>query len=654
VSRRGPQARVERRRHRGSGGQAVVVVALAGVALMTIAGLAIDGGYEAGRYRQAQNGADAGALAGARVIYENNGTLSGSSACSTATTAVQKNVPTATCTAKSYTAYGPAGPAGFHGYGALATVDAEQNVTVALSVYDLKSHVGLNEATGDTIASPGYKASGSVDLASLQASDTLLGLPVASGNATLFGCSSSATGPGTSQRVPSPGTTCAQSSLALTLGGLINVNTSLNLSVTPNPGLLQESASSRVPTSGFPQQRGLSRIVSVVNSQNHVSVNTNDGTTTTTVGALGGSTTGVRSTSSLADISATIAGTAITVKALQVTAQATYNPRSGFQTSSSCVLASATGSAVLKVGTADITINSDCTYTPITIAGVLTVGPKITGPTCVTDAYGTKCSIDVCALDITVASASLLSGILSTEVCLGKATAISDFTPVTKTAGVVTTGEIDTNTFFMRVAGTMLTQPTATAGAVPRQITDVSTAVFAGSPNAVNYYATQQSGGAGYCSANSYGPLVPGCNYVVYGNTVDDNPWADQKLSCAAGSKCWHGQLTSSSYHAVSDGTDSSKYVTPASGTGSGPSTYVSGGKYVLLPVISPYGWVMQYGLFQSTGTTGVYTLVVDPTTSTSAPLAQSQSTGDWISSAEGAVATKLVDPSYFTTAGWS
>jgi hypothetical protein len=206
----------------------------------------------------------------------------------------------------------------------------------------------------------------------------------------------------------------------------------------------------------------------------------------------------------------------------------------------------------------------------------------------------------------------------------------------------------------MRVVGNMVTQPTASAGAVPRQVTDVSTAVFSGSPYAVNYYATQQSGGAGYCSANSYGPLVPGCNYAVYGNSVDDNPWADQQLNCSAGSKCWHGQLASTSYHAVSDGTDTSKYVTPASGTGSGPSAYLSGGKYVLLPVISPYGWVMQYGLFQSTGTAGTYTLVVDPTTSTTAPLAQSQSTGDWISSAEGAVATKLVDPSYFTTAGWS
>jgi hypothetical protein len=632
----------------------VVFVALAGVALMTMAGLALDGGYAAGRYRQAQNGADAGALAGARVIYENNATLSGSSVCSTAQSVVQKNVPTATCTAKSYTSYGPAGPAGFHGYGALATVDASQNVTVGISLYNLTSHVGLNEATGDTIASPAYQASGSVDLASLQASDTLLGVPVASGNATLFGCSSSATGPGTSQRVPSPGTTCTQSSLALTLGGLINVDAAMNLSVSPNPGLLQESASSRVPTSGFPQQRGLSRIVSVNHSQNLVSLVNNDGTTSTTVGSLGGSTTGVLSTSSLANVSATVAGTSITAKALQVTAQASYNPKTGFNTTASCVLAAGAVTPVLKVGTVTIPINPDCTYTPISLAGVLTVGPKITGPTCVTDAYGTKCSIDVCALDINVLSGSLLSGILSTEVCLGKATAIADFTPVTKTAGVVTTGEIDTNTFLMRLAGALTTKPTATAGAIPRQVTDVSTAVFSGSPYAVNYYATQQSGGASYCSANSYGPLVPGCNYVVYGTSVDDNPWADQQLLCSPGSKCWHGQLSSTSYHAVSDGTDISKYVTPASGTGSGPSAYVSGGKYVLLPVISPYGWVLQYGLFQPTADATIYTLAVDPTTSTTSPLAQSETTGDWISSDEGAVATKVVDPSYFNTTGWS
>ncbi|HEY0409439.1 MAG TPA: pilus assembly protein TadG-related protein, partial [Candidatus Dormibacteraeota bacterium] len=47
----------------------MVFVALSGVALMGIVGVALDGGMEAANYRGAQNAADAGALAAARLIF---------------------------------------------------------------------------------------------------------------------------------------------------------------------------------------------------------------------------------------------------------------------------------------------------------------------------------------------------------------------------------------------------------------------------------------------------------------------------------------------------------------------------------------------------------------------------------------------------------
>jgi len=50
-------------------GQVLVIVAVMGLGLLVIAGLAIDGGIEQGRYRQAQNAADAGALAAARLAF---------------------------------------------------------------------------------------------------------------------------------------------------------------------------------------------------------------------------------------------------------------------------------------------------------------------------------------------------------------------------------------------------------------------------------------------------------------------------------------------------------------------------------------------------------------------------------------------------------
>ena len=59
------------RLHRREGGQSAVVLALGGVTLVALAGLALDGGMAVGAYRHAQNAADAGALAAARQIYLN-------------------------------------------------------------------------------------------------------------------------------------------------------------------------------------------------------------------------------------------------------------------------------------------------------------------------------------------------------------------------------------------------------------------------------------------------------------------------------------------------------------------------------------------------------------------------------------------------------
>jgi len=52
------------------GGQSLVFVVLAIIALIAMAGLIIDGGYAYAMRRQAQNAADAGALAGARALAE--------------------------------------------------------------------------------------------------------------------------------------------------------------------------------------------------------------------------------------------------------------------------------------------------------------------------------------------------------------------------------------------------------------------------------------------------------------------------------------------------------------------------------------------------------------------------------------------------------
>jgi hypothetical protein len=666
VTRRDPRPGVRRPGRTGSRGQSIVMVALAGVALMGMTGLALDGGYEAGKYRAAQNAADAGALAAARAVYESNAGDSTSTLCSTtpappslpsgiAPLEVVHNHATPSCIVKKLTTYAPAGPDGLHSYAALATVDSDTNVAVPpLSVADVKAHVGVNETTGDVVVNPTPTASGSVDLVGLQASDTILGIPIASGNGALFTCSSSASGYGTSQTTPAGGGTCPTSSLSVTLAGVVNVNAALSLSMNV-PGLLQQSSSSHVWSTGVPQQRGFSRMVNGTLSQlGVVNVATTDGTTISVAGSLGGATTGVRSSTSLTNVAATILGTSISLDALDATATVSWDRVNGFQAKTSCVLGVGNVDGKFRIAragfaTVDVAIGADCNYTLVNIPGVLTIGPTRT-INCQAGPNGQVCTADVCVLNVQVLS--VLAGVNSLSVCLGRATATADFKPVTQNSGVVVTATIPTPTFFMPVLGVLSTSPTATAGAVPRQVTDVSAAAFAVAPYAVSDLATERAGGAGFCSVGSFGPLQPGCAYTVWGPNVDANPYVEGQICSPAGTQCWQGQLSSTSSHAQGQTTP----VTPISAAGTGPAPLLSGSTYILLPVIDPNGYVVFYGLFQSTADPHIYKLARTPdpaaTPNVLAPLAQSETTGDWVPTDDGAVAIKLVDvTSYF--AGW-
>ncbi|HVS44987.1 MAG TPA: pilus assembly protein TadG-related protein, partial [Candidatus Dormibacteraeota bacterium] len=280
--------RVRRPDRRGAHGQSLVFVALAGVALIGMTGLALDGGYEVGVYRSAQNGADAGALAAARAIYENqanstylNTLNSGAGLCglnsgvAPAQVVLNNSKATPTCTAKTLTTYKPVGPDGFHSYGALATIDSSQSVSsLGVNVATLAAHVGVNEATGDVTQNPTPAASGSVDLASLSASLTAISnsLLSTSGSAHVDDCSSSASGAGNSQIVPSAGGSCPGSSLALTLALTIallhlNVDVDSTLGLTGNIptspasiSLVKQALSSVVPNSGIAQQRDFTQV----------------------------------------------------------------------------------------------------------------------------------------------------------------------------------------------------------------------------------------------------------------------------------------------------------------------------------------------------------------------------------------------------------
>src|SRR5512147_1679933 len=79
--------------HKNEQGQAIVLMAFAMIALLAFAALAIDGGNAYVERRRAQNGADAGALAGARQVWINRVDLNSSETLvlSVTNTAAEKN-----------------------------------------------------------------------------------------------------------------------------------------------------------------------------------------------------------------------------------------------------------------------------------------------------------------------------------------------------------------------------------------------------------------------------------------------------------------------------------------------------------------------------------------------------------------------------------
>lgn len=191
------------RKRRTQQGQAAIIVALAGIGLLAMAGLALDGGYEVGKYRQAQNGADSGSLAAARANVRSLGATDG---CTVAPGAVAaNNVLFRSCTGAVATGYRPSA-AGFSGDAALATINAGVNVGLLASLVQgsINGSLEVLGAHGSTFGGSTPAASGTVDATSLNESVSVtssllpglsVGASVASG-AALYQCSSSASGAG--------------------------------------------------------------------------------------------------------------------------------------------------------------------------------------------------------------------------------------------------------------------------------------------------------------------------------------------------------------------------------------------------------------------------------------------------------------------------
>ena len=666
------------------------------VGMLTIVGLAIDGGMAAGNYRVAQNATDSGALSMAERVYTTGGTVTTSQLCDSTTgygplELKHNRTNLIACHPEVLTTYGPSGPGSGGGSGsgsvsgvvgyttssALATIDTTTTVPLVANV---TSHVGINETSGSVVGGTTPSASGSVDLASLNGSVTTLLGAVASANAGLYQCSSSQTGTGTNTAPPA-GTACPVGNLAMTLLG-VNVNNAIDMvPVAPPappalpPGLLQQQSTSTVTSTPTEQEDASSNVVQESLSQGGIAVTVNSGTTSSCLGICNG-VPGVTGHASLVNVSANINGVLpIQLTGVDVSVSISYVPGVGFTVTPSCtvvapnVYGGAGGAFINGVLT---TITPTCGFAAVNRPGVANISSGVTTNACTASGGLVSCSASVCLLSVQLLGGPipLLGGSLpSVTACIGSVKASATFAPVTfggsggggagpkvgQGAGwgaVLISGTVPTPTYFMSVVGVKSTSPAASAAAMPQQVIDETAAQFAADPYAVPYLNKPNGGG---CTA-VFGPLIPGCQYQLYGTGVSDTVADGACTPSTTG--CWHGLLKTNSSHAAADPA-ASKSATPVSfdGSGDGPGIAANYGQYALLPVVDnsvTSQVVIQYGLFQLAADHHYGTLMKPIASGGTMPPVEEESALTWNPNGSGAVAIKLVDPATLTRLGYT
>lgn len=590
-------------------------MAVSGVALITVTGLALDAGYAAGKYRQTQAAVDAGSLAAARAIavaaetspptfpskaslktvsdreVQHNGALPGTfssgggggggggSSASLTTGGYDYFIPDTSSVSGA-----TAGYSGVKSHVALTTVSASvplvANVKVALDEAEADAAVGSAALGGHATAN------GQVDVANIQA--TILGLISTGNHLSNIKCHSSSRTYSSTGPTSPPGTSCdsALGALVDTILGIIDpVVSTVGVSVAPG-----QTTSSIGSTSApyFPQaysSQALATTSSVTDASTAVS--TSAGSVTAQVG----NSPSVLASADLNLASLAVSGIlSVSAAAGTVHAQLDYSPTGGITASWKCDTATVTVAGTAYPLPADCTIPS----LPPTIAGV-SVRTNSYVLTCVS---ALNCQLKGCLLDLSVAATVA-------DVCLGAIdlTAVgSKWSTSSTTSGsgstdsggpgsgsggwgtaggltgcVTTTGYSNSPTFFMSVMGWMVTHPSGSSTSCLLQVADEGGAAFTSAPYAIPDWATPQD-----CACNS-APLALGHQYYLYGSFMQTySPVAKFTAS-------WAGQVSAVAGHSVGS------TLSSVNGSGPGPSTYVSGGSYYLIPVINPATAIVEY-----------------------------------------------------------
>ena len=644
-------------------GAAAVVVALSAVSLLTITGLAIDGGMEAAAYRHAQNAADAGALAAARLAYVNAITSPQSPSdpvalTQAATTEVNhNNAQLASVTTGSGTPVAVAAPltvwlpsgGGMSGQSAIAhlegvagtallPVDASLDIvgTQSTSTYQDPSaggSVASSQVDLATSSSPTLGTSATADCYTARAQFTtdtdVTGARTAcplTGGTFAAGVWASGTflgGYGTDAEVTHRDWPSAQpAAIVLNPAGSVSgplAGTTKSFSATEGGS---GSSLRWDPITGLTSTAQV-YAANVVASTPHISLSSNvmDMRVRAYIDPKTGTPTFDRlctpATFNLSDVSKGVSGW-VSVNSSCV-AYSTGGSGSISVSGSACAGASSNGNSANACGS--LAVYEDAS----TEVDVAWTSPS-SGSVCSTSNGGStvSCTVQTCFVRVVEQTDPFTS-----TLCLGEADITLTGTAVNNT--LLYTGDISVaatvpqSTFFLRVIGWNQTTPTASAKADAEPVVDESDAAFAASPFAIPDMGTMMT------SPYTYEHLTPGHTYYLYGSDMQSNNPAPVMPAT------WQGQLTADSARRTGTTVTGSTVATPAT-----PTLYGTGGTYYLEPVIDPNTGVVQFwGAFAPVaGNSHWGTLVKAIPTQTF--IVQSTSVPGWVTMDEGAVSVKL------------
>jgi len=612
--------RPPRASRRSERGHAALIVAISSVALLTLTGLALDGGMEAGAYRHAQNAADAGALAAARQEFVNAmASPVQPSNTTTLTPVAQKEVQhnnaqlaaingSATVSLGAQRIYGPATAGGLTGQSSLA--DMWTGVGSVLSLNPpVNTNMGLVQTQATSLeVTPG----GGGSVASSQVD---LGQTSAAGVTAYGNCYTAIAHYVAGADTTGNPSSCTTGS-GVTMSGSLLGGAATNDTVTSGNAPYSEP---RISGSGVLGSIGAGSTLVSASATTVVAENTLDWNLSSQPLAEG--------SVYASGVSASAPGVSITASTLSMQVGVTVDSSGNAFITHSCAPVTVT------INGSGVGIASDCTTSvPLPSIPGVTITVAYVQPSflpasaCSTHNGGSEidCTVSTCMLRVVVAQSPYNSVLCLDEVNLSYA--VTALTPAFFTGSVTVAATVPQKTYFLRVMGWTQTSPTAQATADLESVIDETQASFTSSPFAMPDTAWAM------VSPFRYEQLQVGHTYYLYGSSMQSNSPCP---ACVAG---WQGQLSSASNHRVGQAITSQSALTTT------PQPYTGNGDYYIEPVFNPATLVIEfYAVFLPVASHANWGLLVNSIPTAGGHLVQATSTSGWMPFDQGAVAVKLL-----------